>query len=191
MIRRRRLALSLTAVASLVSSCSTSSVRAPADIRNCVRHYDERMSTASGRLAVLKELTYFHPRNSKLYPPFLKQLLSDASPKLRLEALSRLDDHGIAVAASDLPRSVEVPLVGLLDRKSKDSIDYFKTQAARVGPTGGWAIKALGLMGIEESSDLAENLLESENIFVRPFCRGCSHTLRQSRSRKESSATDC
>lgn len=152
-------------------ACRTAPPRATklrdrAEIVNYVRHYDERMAASSGRMSVLRELTYFHPRNSKLYPPFLRQLLSDPSPRLRWEALSRLDEHGIRVDADELPKSVETPMGQLLDRTDKDSIARIKKQATDMGPAGGWAIKALGLMRVD-TGDQAEILLKSENIFVR------------------------
>lgn len=174
MIFKRAFTPLLSALAISISSPYTGPVWAqksdvPPDISNYVRHYNERISSPlpEMRMGVLKELTYFHQRDSRLYPPFFRQLLSDPSPKIRWEALARLDDHGITVSESNLPQSIEVPLVGLLDRTNSDSLAYFRTQATNTCPGGGWAIMALGLIGDKEAGNLAESLLESEDVFVR------------------------
>jgi len=139
------------------------------EIAKYVRHYDSRMSSSipEVRLKVLTELTYFHQRDSKFYPSFLQLLLNDPSPAIRWQALARLDEHGITVSDTDLPVSVAVPMGGLLDRTSQDSIQRFRKQAASMEPEGGWAVRALGLMHDTQSRALALSLLESDNVFVR------------------------
>jgi HEAT repeat protein len=84
-----------------------------------------------------------------------------------MEGSDNTDVHGITIKRRALPDSVEVPLVGLLDRRSRDSIEYFRKAAESPSASGGWTIKALGLIGDSESSEQAYELLKSDNIFVR------------------------
>jgi hypothetical protein len=139
------------------------------EIARYVRHFDVRIRSPKARLGVLTELTYFHPRNSRLYPPFFRRLLKDPSPRLRWEALSRLDDHGIRIPPENVPDVLLVPLAGLLDRTEPDSVARFRRLAAgnRDAAFAGWAIKALGLIGDADSVALAERLISSKNVFVR------------------------
>ena len=136
------------------------------EIARYVRHFDVRIRSPQARLRVLTELTYFHPRNSRLYPPFLRRLLKDPSPRLRWQALSRLDDHGIRVPPDEVPDVLLVPLAGLVDRTKAESVAHFRELAAGKGAAAGWAIKALGLIGDADSAALAERLLVSKNVFV-------------------------
>ncbi|HYT88864.1 MAG TPA: hypothetical protein VEL76_09160 [Gemmataceae bacterium] len=134
-----------------------------------IRHLDQRLASADERvrLRVLSELTYFHPRDSRVYPPFLRALLSDPSPKLRWEAIHRLWEHHHFLDRKALPASFEVPLVGLLQWQAPKHLDRFRAVAKGGDATGGWAIHALGIVGDRETVALARAALQSPNVFTR------------------------
>jgi len=122
------------------------------------------------RLRVLTELPYFHNRDSKLYPPFLRALLRDASPKVRWEAAARLRKHHIFLDLKEVPDVVEVHPGKLLDLENPESMAWaWKSTAAanRDSPGAGWAISALALFKDRDVPAAARGLLSSKNIFVR------------------------
>lgn len=134
-----------------------------------IPHFDARMDCeeARVRLRVLTELTYFRRRDSKLYVPFLRALLRDASPDLTWEALARLGEHGITVERADLPAALEVPMVGRLVPTDPESVAAMRATAELGGVASGWALFALGLIGDEPSLSAARARVDDANVFVR------------------------
>ena len=134
-----------------------------------VRHFDVRMNSADDkvRLRVLTEITYFNNRDTKAYPPFLRQLLKDPSPEIRWQAVHRLWEHNHFLDLNELPESFDVPLLGHFNRLDPKQISQFRTIAKSTGPNGGWAIHTLGIIRDSDSIPLAEQLLSSSNIFTR------------------------
>jgi HEAT repeat protein len=116
---------------------------------------------------VLTELTYFQPRNSKHYPPFLRALLADPSPTLRWQAVECLWEHNHFLDKKDLPAILEVPLMGEFAWQDPKHLERFRAAARSPEAYGGWAIHALGIVGDKESIPLAKNLLASKNVFTR------------------------
>jgi HEAT repeat protein len=134
-----------------------------------IRHFDGRMASADPkvRLRVLTELTYFRPRDSRVYPPFFRALLKDPSPEVRWQAVNILWNHNIFLDEKELPRSFTEPLVGALDRDNADDVKKFRAAARGTGPVAGWAIHALGIIGDKESIPIARECLADDNVFTR------------------------
>lgn len=134
-----------------------------------VGHLDQRMKSPDERVRrrVLTQLTYFCPRDSKHFPPFLRALLDDPSPKLRWEAVHCLWEHNHFLERKELPASLEVPLVGEFAWQDPKHLERFRNTARTPEAVGGWAIHALGIVGDRDSIPLANNLLSSNNVFTR------------------------
>ena len=135
-----------------------------------VSHLDQRLASpdAAVRIRVLSELTYFRPRDSKVYPPFLRALLEDPSPEVRGEALKLLREHHVFLGPDELPDSFHVHSVGEFRWRDPAELERVRDMAERVDRSeGGWAIFALGLVGDHEAIPLARAQLESRNVFVR------------------------
>ncbi|KKK51066.1 hypothetical protein LCGC14_3118680, partial [marine sediment metagenome] len=149
----------------------------PTEIARRIRHFDARMGSdnAAVRLKVLTELTYFHPRDSKLYPPLLRYLLKDPSPKVRWEAIKRLRAHGIFLTKAELPESYQVPMAGLCKPKDPESLARLRKMLSGTrGASAGWAITALAVAKDEKVLQLAGGLTDSRNVFVR-FSAALAH----------------
>jgi HEAT repeat protein len=133
-----------------------------------VRHLDKRLASTdeSVRLGVLTELTYFQPRDSRVYPPFLRALLRDPSPKIRWEALHRLWEHQL-LDRKEVPASFEAPLVGMVVGQDPKHLNRLRELAKTLDATGGWAIHILGILGDREAMPLARAALQSQNVFTR------------------------
>ena len=145
------------------------SERFPA-IAERVSHLDRRLTSqdAAIRISVLKQLTHFRPRDSRVYPPFLRALLEDPSPEVRGEALKLLWDHHVFLGPEELPDSFYVPFVGDIRWWDPAELERVRDIARRLDvPEGGWAIYALGVVGDNEAIPLARAQLDSKNIFVR------------------------
>jgi hypothetical protein len=134
-----------------------------------IRHLDRRMANADPkvRLRVVTELTYFRPRDSRVYPPFYRALLKDPSPEVRWQAVHGLWEHNVFLDKKELPKSFTVPLVGELEWGDAEQVKKFREAARSKGAVGGWAIHALGIIGDEESVPLARDLLGDDNTFAR------------------------
>src|SRR5688572_17400976 len=66
------------------------------EVAKLVRHVDRRMGADEGmRKRVITELTFGRPRDSKVYPPFLRALLDDPSAEIRGLAVDRLAEHQV------------------------------------------------------------------------------------------------
>jgi len=140
------------------------------EIAGLIRHFEIRMGSGSAhvRLRVLTELTYFHARDSRLYPPFLRYLVGDPSPKVRWEAVRRLRAHGIFLAAGELPESFDVPLVGACRPGDEKSLAALRRiVAANPHPAAGWAASALAVAKDARALELLKPLTGSRNVFVR------------------------
>lgn len=135
-----------------------------------IAHLDRRLTApdAAIRKRVLTELTYFRPRDSKLYPPFLRALLEDPSPEVRGQAVELLWEHSVFLGSEELPDFFHVPLVGDFRWRDPAELERVRNLAGtRDAPSGGWAIHALGLVGDDKAIPLARALLKSTNTFVR------------------------
>ena len=140
------------------------------EIARLVRHFGARMRSKEPavRLDVLTELTYFHPRDSRLYPPFLRYLLKDPCPKIRWQAVHRLRQHGIFLKKQELPGSYEVPMVGLCRPNDPDSLARLRKMLSEPDhPRAGWAVTALAAAKDEGLLEPAKRLTDSGNVFVR------------------------
>jgi len=146
------------------------------EIARLIRHFGVRMCSkhAAVRLEVLTELTYFHPRDSKLYPPFLRYLLTDPSPKIRWEAIRRLREHGVFLRKDELPESYQVPIVGLCRPKAPKSLQRLRKMLADPNDVrAGWAVTALAAAKDSNVLEWANRLAGSRNVFVR-FSAACA-----------------
>src|SRR5262249_24233200 len=119
------------------------------------------------RQKVLTELTYFQPRDSKLYPPFLKALLKDPAPEIRRQAIEKLWEHNIFLSDQELPATFEVHFIGTFDRTKPGQVAKLRKAAESAEAPGGWAIHNLGIIGDKEAIPLARDLLISKNVFTR------------------------
>ena len=127
-----------------------------------------RSQDAAVRQRMLSELTSCHPRDSKLYPPFLRYLLNDPSPAIRWAAISRLRDHGIFLSADELPASFELHTVGLVTPGDPESLERIRAMATDPhSPIAGWAVTALAAAQDHAAIELLGPLTDSKNIFVR------------------------
>jgi hypothetical protein len=145
------------------------SERFPA-IAGRIPHLDQRLADqdAATRIGVLRELTYFRPRDSKAYPPFLAALLEDPSSDVRGEAIELLWEHHVFLKLEQLPDSFSVPFLGEIHWKDPVELERVREMALRPDtPEGGWALHVLGLLDDLGSIPLARALLESKNVFVR------------------------
>ena len=143
--------------------------RFPAVARR-VPHLDRRLAADQVviRKRVVTELTYFRPRDSKVYPPFLRALLKDPSPEVRGEAVERLWEHHVFLAHEELPASFHVHAVGEFRWKDPAEVARVRDLALRRDdPAGGWATHALALVGDKGAVPLARVQLDSKNVFVR------------------------
>lgn len=134
-----------------------------------VSHLDRRMAAQDPeiRKRVLTELTYFRPRDSKAYPPFFRALLKDPSSEVRGEAVERLWLHHAFLRPDELPDSFHVAFVGDFRWRDPADLERVRGLARQPGPTGGWAVHALGLAGDVEAIPLARAQLDSKNVFAR------------------------
>lgn len=135
-----------------------------------IMHLDRRLAAedAAIRKRVLTELTFFRPRDSKVYPPFLRALLKDPSSEVRGEAVKRLWEHQVFLMSEELPDSFDVPIVGEFRwREHADLARVRELAGAGHGGSSGWAIYALGLAGDTRAIPLARAMLDSPNIFDR------------------------
>lgn len=147
----------------------TWSERFPALARR-VPYLDRRLAADEVviRKRVVTELTYFRPRDSKVYPPFLRALLKDPSPEIRGEAVERLWEHHVFLALGELPSSFHVHAVGEFRWKEPAEVARVRELARRRDePAGGWATHALALVGDKGAVPLARAQLDSTNVFVR------------------------
>src|SRR5687768_10502782 len=80
------------------------------DVARRIRRLDQRLASkeAAIRKRVLTELTYFQPRNSKVYPPFFRALLKDPSAEIRGEVVRHLWQHNVFLGRDELPESFHV-----------------------------------------------------------------------------------
>jgi HEAT repeat protein len=159
------------------------SERFPA-IAQRIPHLDLRLTAqdAAIRKRVLTDLTYIRPRDSTIYPPFLRALLKDPSSEVRGEAVKRLWEHHVFLGPEELPDSIDVPLVGGFRWRDPAELDRLRDLAGqRDAPSGGWAIYALGLAGDAKAIPLARALLESKNVFVRHSAAVALVQLRQTK----------
>ncbi len=135
-----------------------------------VQHIDERLDSGDRdvRLSTVRKIVFSDARNSKLYPPFYKALLRDPDPEIAWIALSGLGDHDIAVAPSELPARIAVPLAGTFNVQSfKDRLGLRNLAIRGADAVNGWALRALMLIGDEQTATLAQPLTKSGNAFVR------------------------
>ena len=141
------------------------------EIAALARHFEVRMRSqdASVRQRVLTELMSSHPRDSKLYPPFLRYLLNDPSPDIRWEAVSRLRDHGIFLTADELPESFSMPIAGLCRPRDPENLERIRAMATADphSPAAGWAVTALAAAQDHATVKLLAPLTDSENVYVR------------------------
>jgi hypothetical protein len=129
-----------------------------------VPHFKERLTTsdAGARLGLIRELTYFEVRDSVHLPSLYRWLLDDPSPAIRWRALEGLRDHGIVVPKASLPRSVDVPLIGMLDLDNPACLQRFGEIAATDrGPKQGWAVLALGMLQQSDVAPMALSICNS------------------------------
>jgi HEAT repeat protein len=137
-----------------------------------IPHFEQRMAcdSAAVRLRVLTALTYFHFRDSKLYPPFLKALVKDPAPNIRWEAIWKLREHNVFLPARELPDELAVPLAGRFRPRDQDSLAAFRrvvAEAADDDARAGWALCALAVAKDREALAPARKRLGSANVFVR------------------------
>ena len=141
------------------------------EIAALVGHFDVRMRSpdASVRQRVQMELTYFHPRDSKLYPPFFRYLLNDESPAIRWSAINHLRQHGVFLSVDELPESFNAPIAGLCRPSDPESLKRIRAIAAADphSANAGWAVTALAVAKDQAAIDLLGPLTDSENVFVR------------------------
>lgn len=172
---RRAVLLSL-----LLASCAPFAPRASApasgswsrrfpELARRVPGFDQRLGSADAetRLAVITELTCFHPRDSRRYPALLRALLADGSPKVRWEAAWRLREHGVFLTPAELPASMEIPLVGLYGPGDPASAAAVQEAAGEASPRGGWALCALAMAKDPYAAFAARALQDAPNPFVR------------------------
>src|SRR5262249_3809249 len=122
------------------------------EIAGRIPHFDQRMASNDFvvRQKVLTELTYFQPRDSKLYPPFLKALLKDPAPEIRRQAIEKLWEHNIFLSDQELPTTFEVHFIGTFDRTKPGQVAKLRKAAESAEAPGGWAIHNLGIIGDKE-----------------------------------------
>lgn len=133
-----------------------------------VPHFDQRMRDPQQHLRILTELTYFWPRDSKVYPPFLRYLLHDSSPRIRWEAASRLRLHGTFLSREELPEFFDVPLSGTLNWRDEKCLERFRSRLEKKDdPSAGWAASGLALAKDAKLLPLLPVLTDSKNVFVR------------------------
>jgi len=134
-----------------------------------IRYLDKRMASPDDRvrLRVLTELAYFWPRDSRPYPPFLRALLKDPSPKVRWQAVHRLWEHNHFLDKQELPGDFDVPTFGLVNWRDAKEVARLRSAVRGSGAAAGWAIHALGIIGDEASMPAARSLLSSPNVFTR------------------------
>ena len=135
-----------------------------------VPHFDERLNSDDRdvRLSAVRTVLMSERRNSKLLPPFFRALLRDPDPEIAWTALSGLGDHDLAVAPDELPARIEVPLAGRFNvRDFKDRLRLRRLALRGSEALEGWALRALMLIGDEQTVTLAEPLAKSDNAFVR------------------------
>jgi len=139
------------------------------DVAARIRRLDQRLNSKEEliRQKVLTELTYFQSRQSKVYPPFFRALLKDASADVRGEAVHKLWEHGVFLTRKELPESFKVHFVGEFRWQQPMELDRVRLMAQDQDSKGGWAIHALGIVGDADSAPLARNLLASKNVFTR------------------------
>jgi HEAT repeat protein len=134
-----------------------------------IGNLDKRMSSDDVhiRKRVLNALLSGRPRDSKQYPPFLRDMLRDPSPNLRGDAIEHLWEHNQFLDRKDLPATFHVHFVGVFDWNNAQELQRVRDMARSSGPDGGWAIHALGIVGDKESIATAKTLLASNNVFTR------------------------
>lgn len=139
------------------------------EVAGRIKHFDVRMTSPDSRvrMRVLTEVTYFRPRDSRLYPPFLRALLADADPEIRGEAVHRLWEHHHFLKKEELPKSFNVHLHGVFEWQDPKQVARLRAAARLKGAEGGWAIHALGIVGDKDSVPFARALLASDNVFTR------------------------
>lgn len=135
-----------------------------------VPHFDERLNgdDRDVRLSAVRTAMMSERRNSKLFPPFFRALLRDPDPEIAWTALSGLGDYDLAIAPDERPARIEVPLAGRFDvRDFKDRLRLRGLALRGSEALQGWALRALMLIGDEQTVALAEPLTKSDNAFVR------------------------
>jgi HEAT repeat protein len=139
------------------------------EIAQRVPHFDARMRSGQS-FQVLTELMYFHPRDSRIYPPFLRYLLKESSPRMQWEAIRWLQRHGLAPDVSELPELLAIPALGHVRPRDPASLHRLRmlvVERPDGDPTAGWALIPLGLARDAECLPLARKRLKDKNIFVQ------------------------